>query len=480
MNTRHAITATFVIVITIFASDSMGAQEQKAPGKKISYRDYIGTITQKLPELRRNEIQVERAKNTLYGTESTEDTFLEGDATYTKSKQYSMNPYSRTGYTSEYTANLGIARKFNRTGTTVNAGVSYYEFRNDINYEGVSLPNTYYYPSAYIKFSQSILKNTFGVIDRFAKNDAVMKLEIEKLRRGEADKSDLNYYRKLYFNWIEYLEQIKLINESIENARALSNQVARRFRTGLADNDDVQSAAALVLQYQATYEEVKAALVALERELKLFLDTTQYQPDESEFGRLYAMTREKDYSRIPFEKTRSAEIYRITKKNLHYARDIAENRLLPQLDLVAQYTRKSQDDQFSTAAHELNDTDYYIGFSMSYPLENIESRSGVREVKLSIQEINNEFDVSKNDYHKSLDSLIEYSSGTNRVIDLKERRIKTLESKYRTELKKYQQTRLDLQFLINTANEITSERIGLLQLKNRMIQYAIDYDDLTK
>lgn len=480
MKRWQTIPVLCIIIIALFAYEPIGAQEKEAPGKKISYQDYIDTITQKLPELKRNEIHVQRAKNTLYGTESTEDTFLEGDATYTRTKQYSRNPFSRTGYTSEYTTNLGIARKFIQTGTTVNAGVSYYQLNNDINYEGAAIPNTYYYPSVYLKFSQSLLKNTFGIVDRFAKNDAAMKLEIEKLRRREADKSDLNYYRKIYFNWVEYLEQLRLINESIRNARALSNQVSRRFRSGLAGNDDVQSAAALVLQYRATYEEVLASRIALERELQLFFDTTQYQPDESEFSRIYALAREEGYSRVPFEKTRNAAIYRLTKKNYHYARDIAENKLLPQLDLVAQVTRKSQDDQFSTAARELNDTDYYIGFSVSYPLENIESRSGVREAQLSIEEINNEFDVSKNGYHKSLDSLIEYSKGAERVIDLKEKRIKTLISKYRTELKKYQQTRLDLQFLINTANEITSEQINLLQLKNRIIQYAIDYADLTK
>ncbi len=480
MKRRHTIPVRCVIMIALFASAPIGAQDLKAPGKKISYRDYIDTITQKLPELKRNEIQVQRAKNTLDGTESTEDTFLEGDATYTRTKQYSRNPFSRTGYTSEYTANLGIARKFNRTGTTLSTGLSYYQLDNDINYEGAAIPNTYYYPSVYLKFSQSLLKNTFGIIDRFAKNDAAMKLEIEKLRRSESDKSDMNYYRKLYFDWVEYLEQLRLINESIRNARALSNQVSRRFRSGLAGNDDVQSAAALVLQYRATYEEVMASRIALERELQLFFDTAQRQPESSEFDRLYAMAREKGYPRVPFEKTKSAEIYRLTKKNYRYAKDVAENRLLPQLDLVAQVTRKAQDDQFSTAARELNDTDYYIGFSMSYPLENIESRSAVKEAELSIQEINNEFSVSKNGYHKSLDSLIEYSKGVERVIDLKEKRIKTLESKYRTELKKYQQTRLDLQFLINTANEITSEQIGLLQLKNQIIRYAIDYADLTK
>ena len=43
----------------------------------------------------------------------------------------------------------------------------------------------------------------------------------------------------------------------------------------------------------------------------------------------------------------NAEIFRLTKNNLKYTADVSENKLLPQLDLVGEYTKKSEDETFS-------------------------------------------------------------------------------------------------------------------------------------
>ena len=104
---------------------------------------------------------------------------------------------------------IGLTKKIAQTGTEISTGAAY----NRTEY-GADGSAAYHYPSLYLKFNQSLLKNAFGIVDRYAVNNAKMQYDIEKLREIETNKTDINYYKKLYFTWIEYREELKLINSS--------------------------------------------------------------------------------------------------------------------------------------------------------------------------------------------------------------------------------------------------------------------------
>jgi outer membrane protein TolC len=459
------------------AADTAGNAEKKTV---ISYADYMGKIREKLPELRKNRLAVEKAGNARLAAGAAGDTKLDAAGSYSRTWRYSNNPFSRTGYENYYDANLGLSRKFTATGTTLSGGVAYSQFRSEIDYDNFNLPDAYHYPSYYLGFSQSLLKNAFGTVDRFARNDAEMKLAIEKLRAENSDKNDLNQYRKLYFSWIEYARRLELLARSIQNAEALHAQVLRRFRAGLSDNDDVQNAAASVLQYRANREDALASYNALLGQLGIFIDTAAAEPDPGEFENHFKSSSSVEYGDVKFEKTRAAGIYRLTKENYRYSREVAGNKLLPQLDITGKYTRKAQDDSLAGAAGKIHDQDYYVGFSVSYPLGNSQSESEARAAELAVEEVNHEYDISGNEYDKNLKSIRSSAEGLKRIIGISEERIRALESKYGTEQKKYLQARLDLNFLIATANTLTAEKINLLGLKKQLIYHHIDYGDLTE
>ena len=470
------VTGVLLSFSSVYAAGEGAAAEAK---QRMSYEEYISVITKKLPELRKNRLQVDRAENTRDAAGTITDTQLEGSGTYSKNTQYSTNPYAASGSTRNYSANLGLSRRIIQSGTTLNAGLGYNQNQYDAEINGYRVDDTYR-PSYYVGFSQSVMKNAFGVVDRFSKNDAEMKLAIQKLQQQESDKTSLNAYRKLYFMWIEYAETLELLKDSIRNAKALYSEVQRKFRTGLSDNDDVLNAADTVLQHQISYQNTRAAYNAVEKQLRIFFDITKFRPDAGEFERYYKESSTSEHGQVKFEKTRNAEIYRLTKKNYTYSRNVAENKLLPELNIVGQYTRQSQDQRFSDAVREMDDSDYYIGFTVTYPIGNTESRTNVRESELAVMEVNHEFDITRNEFQKSLQNIIQYAGGLKEIISLTEQRIRVLESKYRTEQAKYRQARLDLNYLITTANNVTSSKMSLLGYKRQMIQYHIDYLDLVQ
>ena len=463
------------ILSVIIFSGTGNSQEDIKTAEKISYKQFIDNIKQQLPEIKKNRLQVEKAKNTLYGAGSAEDIYLSGEAGYAKNDILSQGKSTET---KNYSSKIGLTKKIAETGTSISTGAAY----NRTEYES-SGSAAYHSPSLYVKFNQSLLKNAFGTVDRYVVKNAKMQYEIEKLREVESNKTDINYYKKLYFSWIEYREELKMINSSINTSKKLAENIKNRFKSGMVNSADLYSSAAVVLKYQIAYEELQTEMNAMESELNIFFKDLKNEnrvPDDSEFSSFYTSSLASQYPVIAFEKTSNAEIYRLTKDNLKYAADVSENKLLPQLDLVAEYTRKSEDDTFLKSAGSMNSSDYYLGFSFSYPLQNTENLSKVEESKIAIDEINSEYSISQNSYRKSLEAIVSRYRDSERLISLHEKRIETLEEKYKFEIQKYQQSQLDLEIVINTSIEITSEKISLIQLKKQMIENYIDYSDMTE
>jgi len=263
----------------------------------------------------------------------------------------------------------------------------------------------------------------------------------------------------------------------------LADSIKNRYKSGMVNSADLHSSTAVVLKYQIAFEELKTEMNAMESELNLFLNEIGKEsriPDDSEFLSFYDISLNSNYNKIKFESTSNSEIYRLIKNNLRYTADISENRLLPQFDILGEYTRKSEKTAFAESAGKINSSDYYMGFAFSYPLQNTENKSDLEDTKLAIEEINSEYSISKNSYTKSLDSIESRYKNSQRLVILRDKRIETLENKYRFELQKYQQAQLDIETLINTSIEITNEKISMVRLKKQIIENYIDYSDLTE
>lgn len=465
---------TFIITFTTPAFPQTPGENKV---QSISYNEYLSILYKKLPELNRSSITIESAENALNRAESAADTNLSGSGLYSKGVNYNSNPLTVDNKTesSTWSMNGGLSKKFNATGTTLEAGTGYeYSTLDKSSYRTHT-------PSVYLKFTQSLLQNAFGVIDRFSVNDAKMKIEIEKLRKSETDKTYLNYYRKLYFTWIIQREKLKLLNKSVTDTNNLAIEIDRKVRAGLTDRIDIQTVKALLLQYELTYNETEADLDIIESELSLFINPGTNKPSDNDFNIFFKKSGSSDYLFINYNKTKSAEIYRVTKENLSYASDVQESRLLPQLDVTGQYTRKGNSTNDAAEAYSnLKDNEYYLGFSISYPLSNNTGKSSVKEAEIAVKSINNEFDISRNSYTTNLNTAIKRIEGLKKSIALTEKRISVLESKYSAGYKQYLQSRQNIQFLTDTSLDITGEKITLNNLKNSLIHYKIDYDDLTE
>jgi len=453
----------------------LSAQETTGNRKTISYDNYIVEIEKSLPELKSNEMDILSAENRVKSAKAGSDISLNAGGTV-----YSQNNYS--GYTDAgdakgYNYYAGLSKKFSSTGT--NLSTTYNYSQGDYS----SLPygaedTSAYSPSLTVKVTQPLLYNFLGKVDSYSEDNAKMQLEIAKTRLGQNNKSVLNSYRKLYFQWVMYSNIVKNLDEAINNLNILKGQIKKKVDAGLSDNDDYQNSVASVLLYEHQRTEYRTALKNIENRLRVYIDiNTIGTPDEKAFDEYYEKVIAAEMSEVSFKNTTSAQIMDLTIKNYAWSKGVYENRLLPELNLFGAVTKKELS---QSQTYGMKDTDYSVGFEFKYSLENNSAESSLKDIDIKLKALDYEYRAAENSYRKMLLSYIDSVKGISSQIDGKEKTLKARELQLITEKKKYSQARLALAYVITTENNITSERTNIISLKYQMIGYYIDYMDLVK
>jgi outer membrane protein len=332
-------------------------------------------------------------------------------------------------------------------------------------------------PSVSLKITQPLLYNFLGTVDKYAEKNAKMQYDIEKIKYRENNKSILNAYKKLYFEWILKKETMLNVEESISNSKLLRERIGRQVKAGLSDDDDYQNVVASTLDYESGFEKYSISLKKIEHEIELYISSLQ-DPDREEFKALFLESIADCFDDVDFKTTNSAKIIDLTMQNLNYIKEVSENQLLPELNIYSRITRKGRSEDF-TSASGLNKTDYSVGFEFIYKIGNNSAESDLKKADIQLTALKYEYESTLNNYKKNMSGLRVSAEGTKTLLKKTEAVIKSLEAKLKTEKRKYNQARLSLSYLIDTENAIASKKIETLELKNQLIGYYIDYKDLT-
>lgn len=453
---------------------AVAASAAEPSGGTLGYQAYLDQLSAALPELGSNEIGLATAKNDVTASKSAGNAALSVKGSTGSTTQYS-DPAGTKGDIAESSLSAALSKKFISTGTTVEASGAYY--RDAYSSFGAT-DSTAYKPAVSLKVTQPLLYNFLGKIDRFTERDAKAKLDIAAIRLSENNKSTLNAYKKLYFQWEANRRILRSSEDSISNAQLLSSQVERNYRAGLAEDYAYQQTVTSVLSYKGIRQQKLTSLSTVEKQLAVYIDSAKLVPDGADFSGWYKNALSESYASVPFDATESAKILELTLRRYTDAADVYKNALLPELDVYGSATKKDR----STAAgvSGLPDTDYAIGFSMSYRLGNDAAQAQYESARLQQKSVLLEKLAAGNSYRKSLAQIQETAAGKKALIKNKEETLKALELQLASQKKKYGQGRLGISDVITTENSIDSAKIELISLQYDLIAAYIDYRDLVK
>ncbi len=438
----------------------------------LKYDDFIKRIESSLPEIKGNETDVMLAGNEIKRAESSGDIAVNAGGEYSSAEDSSTTYGSGNVNTAGFYT--GLSKKLIPTGTSVSTELNYSKTRYS---ELASTPDySIYKPSVSLKITQPLLYNFLGKVDKYSEKNAKMQLDIERVKYIENNKSILNAYKKLYFEWILYKEIILNLEESISNSKVLEEKIRRQVKAGLSDEDDYQRAVASTLDYESRLDEYRTSLGKIENEIELYLHI-QAEPERGEFTRFFRESRLSGFEDVDFSKTNSARLIDLTMKKLDYKIEVSENKLLPEFNIYSQVTRKGISED-SASASKPDMTDYGIGFEFTYSIGNNSAESDLKEAEIGLMALKYEYESTFNDFRKGLSGYRISAEGIKRMLEKMDAVLKALASQLKTEKRKYSQARLNLSYVIDTENNIALKKIEMLELKNQLIGYYIDYKDL--
>ena len=183
MKPKKLITTLILITVTVTVTAAEKKQTRVVINnkEKITFKSYLATIRKKLPEIQKNRLVVDKAKNSLYASKAQEDFNLSSSFQYFFENPTPTSPATTIDSTSGFTSSVGVNKKFVETGTQVSSGIEY----DSTNIKSGTSDTTSYTPAVYLNITQPLLNNAFGMVDRYAKNNARMQLAIEKLKKKE-------------------------------------------------------------------------------------------------------------------------------------------------------------------------------------------------------------------------------------------------------------------------------------------------------
>jgi len=323
------------------------------------------------------------------------------------------------------------------------------------------------------------LKNYLGTLNKVPYLKSKLDLQIRKLQTAEELAALRTDFTKLYYQWASMKTALGLLEKRIENALLMEEEIRRRYRSNLADADDVHQSHSTVLIYKESYALTRRSISQLKKQLTPYIDLEGKSPDLGLYEALWKRAAEYDFVMRPFEETRAYHILATTLEQAGLDITLSKEMTKPELNLSAGLTFKTQAEEFSDS-YKIGDADYRVSLTFRVPLGNRTAKSGLSLSKLAYESLGLEIEKSALDYEKKLGSLTALSVGNRELLKLRNENLETLKNQYEAQRVKYNQARLELNSLIQTDNQVTGEMIQINDLKYSLIENYLEYLYLTE
>ncbi len=414
------ITAAFAVVIylTVCCFTHAGTGEKSADLKKEKLRLTPESV---LRHLLAGNLDVKQATLDYRGTDSDlrkhralYDTMLYGRGAYSFIGNPPENP-STVFSGKEITARsyeAGISKYFN-SGTSVSFSIHGLHQRItgaaiDTGFGIIQLGGEGYQSAFMVTLSQDLLKNTFGIQDRFAEKMLGNTAEINRQQVKQRLSNLLAEALACYWSMAMAEEVLLTAKTGMESSERIRDLIARKFNLGLAEREDQTDWNSRVLQSKNLYETAGKNLyttrLAMRRILSLDAET------DFEIGQAFKMTSpDIEYERAvkdAFIKRADLIHRRILVKNAEMEYTVAEHNLMPSVKLnLSAGTLDYSPDSYTRTFNDVN-RQYSVELRADYPLENTGARTRLADARLNFQKRMVELRKLEKEIRDEIDSSI--------------------------------------------------------------------------
>ncbi len=387
--------------------------------------------------------------------------------------------------------NLSLSKVIPQLGTKMKAGISYQQTKassmipdytslqivggtnistNNLKY--MMIDNSAFNPEFYFQLSQPLLRNWFGILDRFPIKQAEFNRMITEETINESIENIIMNLYLIYFEWYSVYHQYQIFVENVKNSDKMLKQLKEKQKYGLVEQTDIDQALMVNIEFKKTRDILEVNIKRLTKKILYWMYGSIVIPWDAVFipeSELFLPPI--PAGNFPSSMSRQMRILEMAKGLLEFQLKKEKNEYLPDLNLVFQYSFANTSADPNNVFVLSNFThNFYVGVEFSMPIGEDLSKGKVKETKAKLQKWVKDVENFERNYNQAMVDLNDMMSVYQKALEYDDLLIKTAISRINGEKKKYEQGRSDLYFVIQT--EITLVNYKLTKLK--------DYVELNK
>ena len=315
--------------------------------------------------------------------QSIYDTIFDAEVKY-RNNQRAQSSNLLGGKTLDNDYNIGLKKKL-PSGTTLEVNMTNNREWSDSSF--VTL-NPSHDSTLEVTLKQELGKNFFGLQDRG--DVKITRLDIENSQHLSLDRIEqtVSDVQKAYWDLVLAIELRELEEGMVVQAKKLYDLHQEKIRDGLVENPDLYASEANYKNRLNELELAKNNVASQNNTLKLLLNIPeehiQIAPSASfDFSR--TDERFDDSLEVAFKNRRDYKRVMNEVKSKDIQLSMKRNNLWPEINVEASFARNGIGDHFKQAVTKITDEDnpeFFLGLSLSIPLENTKARSEVQQTEL--------------------------------------------------------------------------------------------------
>jgi len=334
-------------------------------------------------------------------------------------------------------------------------------------------PGEFFQNKLTLSYTQPLLQNFKGTLDRLGYDMGQYAVEIDKVQKLESEEDFLLSMGLQFIDWSLLTEQKKIAFERLELAKKQLEQIEKKRAANMVDEVDVLRANDAVHFAQQGTVMINALWLGKRMELATLLQSTDLlssSPDFDVYTRYELEDSEKLISRLR-KQSRVLSIFRTQSAQLDRQESAAHEMTKAQLYLVTQFGVL---DGAETAgdAFGFDNKDVGVFMQYKYPLGNTRARRDHEVTQLQTRTLKYASEEAALSLESAARNLLIQIQELEKAMDINKQLLESGRLKTEAELKRYNQGRSDLAFVIQSQD--SEQSVQLSYAENAALYHSLN------
>lgn len=344
-------------------------------------------------------------------------------------------------------------------------------------------PAKFYSNRAYLTYSQPLLQNLGGELDRLGYELSQYTVDLTEVQARENQEAFILELGDRFLDWTLLSEQRRIANERLGLAEEQLQQTRRKRAANLVDKVDVLRAEDAVRIANQSMVFIDSQWKAKQAELAVLSQSQELYSLDPEFDlhRLEALPSPDEAVARMKEESMILRILDIRHQQLAHLISGYEEAERPQLFLTVGAGLQGGDEGFVDALR-LDKPDLMVSLDARYPLSNRAAKADVARTNLELKQIEKEIENVALNLESAIRNLLILIGEMEDVLALNQEQIESAEAKTREELRLYNQGRGILTFVIQSRDNEEAAKLNYAQnaasYHKLVLQYRALMDEL--